>query len=166
MDGYSNLTQAIQDGVDIAFEKLDGLRAKCVHKKIGVLENYLLQNTEPKDFRKPRPSDYDYWLPNRYDMVWGQAVYDAWRAVGGWQIWIESEIPIKTRTAAELKPGSVFKGKCPNGETQEFLVAYSADGGTCLIESDIFKALAEYAPNQVEIVEILSGGLLTQWRKK
>lgn len=99
-------------------------------------------------------------------MVWGQAVYDAWRAVGGWSIWIESEIPIKTRTAAELKPGSVFKGKCPNGETQEFLVAYSADGGTCLIESDIFKALAEYAPNQVEIVEILSGGLLTQLRKK
>lgn len=157
MDGYSNLTQAIQEGADIDWERLARRKVKITHPEEVEVAGYMSPDPELSQAGKLHlPSAWT--LGASLDGWTNRFLHEAFHGSRGFELYIAGGIPLKTCTADKLKPGSVFKGKCPNGETQEFLVAYSEDGGACLIESDIFKALAEYTPNQVEVVEVLSGG--------
>lgn len=111
LDGFSNLTQAIQDGTRIDWEKLDKLVAKCVHPDIGTLTHYMERDTAyPINVSGgwvSSISEEQMWVDG-----WGYALQIAWEGEGGWSLWVEGEIPVKKRTADELEPGTCFKGRC------------------------------------------------------
>lgn len=148
--GFSNLTNAIQGGIKIDWEKLDGLVAKCVHPEMGTLTKKLVRNCN---------WDIDgvmAWY-ERYDTMFGIILGMSWRGTDNWSLWIEGEIPIKKRMASELPMLTHFKG------------AYDGDLYECIIyglekhETYLVMAvggdgcLTSLPPDSVEVVEVYGG---------
>lgn len=123
LEGFSNLTQAIEDGRDIDWLKLDGRVAKCV-SRFGVLEHILERDTE-YDYDRPA----GWYLAENIDVSWSNALNRGWKGLCGWTVYVEGDIPIKLPTADKLRPGSVFIGSGLNIPEQLFVLAYGAEGG-------------------------------------
>lgn len=116
--GYSNLTEAIKAGDPIDYEKLEGRSAKCVHPElptplpIGILQVHNESELRtPVGWRKPIDS---FGTVRRY------ALMHAWWGDYDWTLWVEGEIPLRRKTADQLKVGTYFLGMSPNRE--EFTV--------------------------------------------
>lgn len=72
--GFSNLTQAIQDGTPIDWWRLDGLKAKCVHPELGELTH-----------KMERDSGFDlqsvdaWYIYSDYRKIWAKTFTLSWR---------------------------------------------------------------------------------------
>lgn len=111
LDGFSNLTQSIKDGVRIDYSRLDSKLAKIFHDKHGVLFTKLeLQEDSSGLLIHPNLEDPDAWREEGEPLAY--LLDEAWVGTYGWSLWIEGEIPVKTLTADELEPGTCFKGRC------------------------------------------------------
>lgn len=104
--GFSNLTQAIKDGVRIDWEQLDGRKAKCVHPELGVLTHEMLR------YKKCSQDNPGGWIGDESPALWSNAISASWRGHSNWSLWIEGEIPVEHRTADELELWTCFKGRC------------------------------------------------------
>lgn len=101
LDGYSNLTAAISAGEPIDYEKLDGLKVKCVNPEMGTLGGKLVRDDMlPADFASG-------WVVHGMGITY----ITAWHGDGGWTLWVEGEIPLHRKTADQLEVGTYFWGK-------------------------------------------------------
>ena len=54
-------------------------------------------------------------------MTYGMSVAcittNAWHGKDGWALWIEGEVPMRRKTADQLKVGTYFLGEAPGGES-------------------------------------------------
>ncbi|MFW0120304.1 hypothetical protein ACN08Y_10360 [Rothia sp. P5764] len=121
--GFSNLTEAIQDGAQIDWSKLDGRKAKCFHFLLGTLTFRLDRNPE---FQENYPLG---WVKGVSTIApaWKFILEDAWEGCGGWSLWVEGEIPLKLRTADELEPGTGFLGKDLDSGAEGNWITYKVD---------------------------------------
>ncbi|MFW0169275.1 hypothetical protein [Rothia sp. P4278] len=153
MDGYSNLTQAIQDGVRIDWEQLDGRPAKCVHPEMGTLTQKMerIQNDDP--------SNYLAWTNE--SIVWEWAFELAWQNASGWSLWVESEIPVELLTADELEPGTGFLGKDLDSGTKGNWITYRVDADPIRAKLIDAKLQEIDAPaDEIEVIEVYGIGTL------
>lgn len=155
--GFSNLTQAIQDGTRIDWERLDGLKAKCVHPELDTL-TYKMERDKSRDLE----SHEGWWCPYSFQRAWVEAFTCGWRGDKGWSLWIECEIPVKKRTAEELEPGICFHGELQGVEGSFFIFInnFGTKRAYSLIHSDIFE------PEKVEVVEVYGIGTLQSHKKE
>lgn len=151
--GFSNLTQAIQDGARIDWERLDGRVAKCIHPELGTLTHKMVRN------HMWQSQYFSAWAAGA--RVWGHAFRDSWDGNYGWQLLIEGDIPVKLRTADELKPGSVFIGNSPKSTaSQMFVVAHHSNhGDPDLVAYRVDNPVTSWQWAEcVEVIEVKSGG--------
>lgn len=151
--GFSNLTKAIQDCVRVDWERLDGVKAKCTHSELGTLSGRLKKRTMWK------PSYVGAWRDG-YG-IWSQVISNGWFGKEGWSLWVEGEIPVKTSTADELKPGSVFIGNSPKSTaSQMFVVAHHSNpGDPDLVAYRVDNPVTSWQWAEcVEVIEVKSGG--------
>ena len=104
--GYSNLTSAIKANEPIDWERLDGLKVQCVNPDVGTNRGKL---------------ERDDMLPADFASGWvvhgmGITYITAWHGDDGWELWVEGEIPLRRKTADQLKRGTYFLGEAPVGE--------------------------------------------------
>lgn len=153
LDAFSNLTEAIKSGARIDFAKLDGRVAKCVHEDMGTLTKRLARS---KCWKENLPGGWYEIDKTGSSEGWGPVFGLAWFGDKGWSLWIEGDIPVKTRTADELEPGTCFYGKL-QGCTGTFFI-FLNNAGTkraySLIHSDL------YEPEKVEVIEVYGIGTL------
>lgn len=109
--GYSNLTAAIKAGEPIDWERLDGLKTQCVHPDRGTVSGKLERDPEWK------ANKLSGWWNGRMDHVYTIALNQAWEGKDGWTLWVDGEIPLRRKTADQLKVGTYFLGEAPVGET-------------------------------------------------
>lgn len=117
--GYSNLTAAIKAGDPIDWEKLDGLVAKCVHSTLGDLL-YPLE-VDGNGRKVIWKSEGNFWFTTSGGNVWAEALGEAWVGQNGWTLWVEGEIPLRRKTADQLKLGTYFLGKTPEKEAKSLV---------------------------------------------
>lgn len=152
LDGYSNLTEAISNGVDIDWKQLDECKAKCVHPELGILTHKM-----ERDKRHDLDSVDGWWWPYSFQRTWVEAFKCGWHGENGWSLWIEGEIPLNRKTADALLPGTIFKGQEKGIETRTYVVVLSEDGGTQAIEKYSTRENID-EPGSIEVIEVISGG--------
>lgn len=152
LDGYSNLTEAISNGVDIDWPNLDGRMTKCVHREIGTLTGKL----ERENF-ETLLSVGESWFTNKTDLAWGSSIMEAWLGNYGWSLWLEGEIPLKRKTAETLLPGTIFKGQENGIEPRTYVVVLSEDGGTQAIEKYSTRENIDEL-GSIDVLDAISGG--------
>lgn len=103
--GYSNLTAAISAGEPIDWEKLDGLRTKCVNKTVGTVVGMMDRNVCSSI------DEAHGWWSSLMNDIYISAFYAAWSGKNGWTLWIEGDIPLIRKTADQLKVGTYFRGE-------------------------------------------------------
>lgn len=113
--GYSNLTAAISAGEPIDWERLDGLKVQCVKPEVGTLHGTLERN-------ESRTADYHAgWWSKDADSLYRPAFIYGWTGYDGWTLWVEGEIPMRSKTADQLKLGTYFLGKTPSSEAESWV---------------------------------------------
>lgn len=121
---WHNLTEQIQAGANIDWEKLDGVPAKCVHESGAVYQHKLVRNKE----HHLAPVTM---LEDNYPTGWGVPFVYAWHGDTGWTLLIDCPVPLKRKTAAQLPTGTYFKGKAEwtTGDTTGlYVIGESAQG--------------------------------------
>ena len=122
LDGYSNLTTAIQAGEPIDWERLDGLKVQCVKPEVGTLRGTLERN-------ESRTADYHAgWWSKDADSLYRSAFIYGWTGYDGWTLWVEGEIPLRRKTADQLEVGTYFLSKFEGG--RERLAYVGVRGGS------------------------------------
>lgn len=103
---YSNLTSAIKDNEPIDWERLDGLNVKCVNPGLmGELHGTLKRDPNCSIERAVG------WWNGDVDRVYTSALRYAWDGDNGWTLYVEGEIPLRRKTADQLKVGTYFLGQ-------------------------------------------------------
>lgn len=156
LDGFSNLTQAIQDGVRIDWEQLDGRKAKCVHPEIGTLTHYMVRDTA---YPISASAGWIYSISEGREWVdaWGYVLQVAWDGENGWSLWVEGEIPVKNPTPDELEPGTAFRGEYLNGVCYDYIIYLDREGrkrAICLSTG------VREDPSDIEVIEVYGIGTL------
>lgn len=105
LEGYSNLTEAIESGPPIDWERLDGLKVQCVKPELGALRGKL-----DRDICSPIDDAHGWW-DSGMDGIYIEAFDSAWCGRYGWTLWVEGDIPLIRKTADELEVGRFFTGK-------------------------------------------------------
>lgn len=149
--GFSNLTEAIFEKVEIDWSQLDGREVIAKHKTLGSLQCKLERDGA---FKEDHP--LGWWNPDSLSGVstWGHAMQDAWRGSNGWTLWIKGEVPIKKRMASELPPLTHFKGR-QDGDLYECIVYQSeATGYKWLSAVRSNGSLTSLPPHATEVVEV------------
>ena len=59
------------------------------------------------------------------DGIYIEALCSAWYGRSGWTLWIEGDIPLRPKTADQLKVGHLFTGRKLNGSPREYLLCTS-----------------------------------------
>ena len=103
--GYSNLTEAISAGEPIDWEKLDGMKVKCVNPDVGESRGVLKRDYECF------VNHVDGWWVGGMDSSYVEAFCSAWDDRHGWTLYVEGEIPLRRKTAHQLKVGTYFLGE-------------------------------------------------------
>lgn len=103
LEGFSNLTEAIKAGEPIDWEKLDGLKVQCVNPELGALRGKL------ERVSLYYPFSATAWWKDDSDRAYIEAFNQAWRGKDGWSLWVEGEIPLRRKTADQLKVGTYFR---------------------------------------------------------
>lgn len=165
--GFSNLTQAIQEGSRIDWEQLDGRKAQCIHPVLGRLSYRMV-----RDEGCPTDSPYGWTPGNREECDgipgWASVFTEAWNGRKGWSLWIEGEIPLKKLTADELEPGTCFRAR---NEDQGVVAKYSRaqviervyDGKNVVLcyDATLRNVINIFSnPEEVEVVEVYGVGHL------
>lgn len=155
LNGYFNLTQAIKSGANIDWGKLDGRKAKCVHPEMGVLKHKLVRyQVCPQDV----PGG---WLRDgSMRDIWPTTMVSSWYGADKWALWVEGDVPIKLRTASELRLGSTFIGKTPLGTQMTFVVALERGTDNIIVFSIEPGDNYVFYADKVEVEEIYSGGFI------
>ena len=125
LEGYTNVTQAIRQGVNIDYEKLDGRRVLFLNRNNDRVETALERN-------KSNPVDE----PAGWSCLAFELLRQAWHGQNGWTLYADGEIPVKQMTARELEPGVYFKGthdKC----FIPYIVAMKGNGDAVHITYDM-----------------------------
>lgn len=156
--GFSNLTQAIKDGIKIDWEQLDGRKARCMHPKLNGAEYHL---TRDKSCPIDTPAGWYVWSELESNL-WADSLTQSWLGKQDWSLWIEGEIPVKTHAADELEPGICFYGKL-QGVTGAFFI-FLNNAGTKRAYSFIHRDI--YEPEKVEVLEIYGIGTLQPSNKE
>lgn len=120
--GYSNLTAAIKDEQCIDWEQLDGLTVWCANPTVGALRGTLKRYA----LRLALAHTPHGWYDESMDKIYTSALIDAWHGENNWVLWLESEIPLRRKTANELKVGTYFLGKTPDGSPCKAYVGQSS----------------------------------------
>ena len=138
LEGYSNLTSAIKADDPIDWEKLDGLKVKCVKSDVHTLQGEL------KRFSHYYPFTTNAWWDDDEDPVYVSAFKKAWNGEDGWTLWIEGEIPLRRKTADQLEIGTYFRGEITGymeGEAyvggEEFGIGKRVHRAPSMIESTV-----------------------------
>lgn len=144
--GWSNLTEAIQTGERIDWEKLDGVEAKCVHAEQGTLTHKLERDAECP------PEEYNGWYAESCPPVWPEAFYCSWLGRLGWSLWVKGDIPLRKLTADGLAPGTCLRGhhyehNHDEGELMTVVVTGKGKFISYLVPADLTPA------NEVEVIE-------------
>lgn len=155
LEGYSNLTEAISNGVDIDWPKLNGREAKCVHPEMGTLSHKLKR--DPDVMVRSFAGWYKY--DGSTSHIWVNALKESWDNTRGWSLWIEGEIPLKRKTAETLLPGTIFKGQENGIEPRTYVVVLSEDGGTQVIEKYSTRENINEL-GSIDVLEVISGGFV------
>ena len=112
--GYSNLTVAIKDNEPIDWEKLDDRVVQCVNPDMETRRGKM-------EYNKTRPATRaTSWLCENVNNLYAMSFVGGWSGVEGWTLWIEGDIPLRPKTADQLKPGTYFRGMSPTRD--EFTV--------------------------------------------
>lgn len=145
--GYSNLTAAISAGDPIDWEKLDGLKVKCVNPDMGELHGALKR--DPACI----PDVCGAWWDMSMDDAYTNALVDAWYGKSGWTLYVEGEIPMRRKTADQLEVGHFFTGKVPgaNGENLMCVFVGLGNGKHVRYASDFM--LSQYPASEWEVLE-------------
>lgn len=107
LEGFSNLTAAIDANEPIDWERLDGLKVQCVNPDVGT-------NRGTLERRESVASDSpDGWWKGGMDYIYVNALIHAWRGEDGWTLWIEGDIPLTRKTADQLDYYTYFYGHTP-----------------------------------------------------
>lgn len=149
LEGYSNLTEAIESGPPIDYEKLDGLKVLCVNPDVGNLRGVLTRRGRLK------PDSSDAWWDDDSTASYINALYDGWRGKEGWTLWVEGEVPLRRKTADQLDYYTYFYGYTPGkkpvmayvgGEEywSEKRVHYAPSMGASLTRASEWVVLEEY----------------------
>lgn len=103
--GYSNLTTAISARELIDWGRLDGLKIRCVNPDVATLPGRLERN-------KLRPADKPagWWREGANNLYVTAFIY-SWTGSYGWTLWVEGEVPLRRKTADQLKVGTYFLGQ-------------------------------------------------------
>lgn len=91
VEGFSNLTEAIAQGVQVDWERLNGVKATCLHPSLGVLHYQLVRDRE---FSETTP---DGWCVTEYVnsmRAWNTIFRVSWYGEEGWSLWVQGDIPI------------------------------------------------------------------------
>lgn len=114
--GYSNLTAAISAGEPIDWERLDGLNVKCVNPELrGELHGTLKRDDEIT------AEHCGAWWNGRMDECYTTALWSGWNDKHGWTLWVKGEIPLRRKTADQLKVGTYFLGKNPERKDESLV---------------------------------------------
>lgn len=105
LSGYSNLTEAIKAGEPIDYEKLDGLKVQCVKSGVGTLYGTLKRDDEVA------AEHCEAWWNGLMDESYTTALWSGWNDKHGWTLYVEGEIPLRRKTADQLKLGTYFLGQ-------------------------------------------------------
>ena len=105
LDGYSNLTEAISAGEPIDWERLDGLKVQCVNPDVGTNGGVL-----KRELGLSAQSPFGWWNTGA-DISYTTALVRAWDGRDGWTLWVEGEVPLRRKTADQLKRGTYFLGE-------------------------------------------------------
>lgn len=140
---WHDLTAAIKAGEPIDWKALDGRRAKCEHKTMGALVHKLVRCSE-------FPADSAIGWVELYD-TWCEALDDAWHGYGDWTLYIDGPVPIKRKTADQLKPGTLFTA-LHEGDEVEFIV-YEERSGNRFARPLNADNPCDYFDDQVEVIE-------------
>lgn len=163
VEGYSNLTQAIRDGKNIDWEKLDNVPAKCQHVSIGTLRNLLRRDDScPIDSAE----GWYHLVRDGGISAWNNAIADAWLGANGWSLWVAGEIPLVENRANSLPNMTHFKGEY-GGEIRECIIYKSyMDTSVRVVGmrvsvhestgSVISHSPVEWPATQVKVLEIFS----------
>lgn len=99
--GYTNLTKAIRDGEPIDFEALDGRRVKFTHDKGTVVKSVLRRRKD----KTVKPSIPSAWVLACDDLFFDSELVCGFNGCHGWTMYVEGEVPLRTRTVLDMKPG-------------------------------------------------------------
>lgn len=116
LEGFSNLTAAIIAGEPIDWARLDGLKTQCVNPELGALRGKLERVSLYYPFTATA------WWKDDSDRAYIEAFNQAWRGKDGWALWVEGEIPLRRKTADQLKVGTYFRGEIREKKTAEMYV--------------------------------------------
>lgn len=157
--GWSNLTEAIEAGERIDWERLDGLEAQCVHSELGALTHKLVRD-------QPEPPDgWAGWGTKETELTHWDTIFEcAWAGSSGWSLWVKGDLPLRKRTADELEPGTCFRARYEkNGETHNYawaqLLKPSGQKPRVIFLSQALTTLFGSAlPEDVEVVDAYGVG--------
>lgn len=151
LEGYSNLTEAIRTGKSIDWEKMKGVKVKCVNHIIGTLRGELKRNTAWSE------NGVAGWYKRDMDPSYVNAFVSAWGGEDGWTLWVEGDIPLIRKTADQLKVGTYFLGEIRETRTDEMyvgeehgskVVLYTPHMGKTVFPTEEWVVLEERGPFQ------------------
>lgn len=102
---WHNLTEQIQAGANIDWEKLDGMKARCVHAELGTL-TYKLER-----YSNSPECSFLAWFTLGAPKAWTAALAYAWSGRCDWTLYIDRPVPLKRKTADQLELGAEFIGQ-------------------------------------------------------
>lgn len=165
LEGYSNLTKAVQDGVKVEWGRLDGLQAKCVNKHHGIVSTRLtLQEDSSGLLIHPDLSESDAWREEGEPLAY--LLDESWLGNFGWSLWIEGSVPVEKVTADTLEPATCFLGKAPNRRGGQLFIRY--DNRNHIPENRArvvpLDSGASLEASSVEVIEVYGIGTLDSMR--
>lgn len=170
--GFSNLTQAIHDGVRIDYSRLDSKLVKIFHGEHGVLlTRFELQEDSSGLLIHPNLEEPDAWREEGEPLAY--LLDEAWVGNFGWSLWIEGEIPVKKCTADELEPGVCFFARYNrNGVIAKYsraqVIKRPSSGKNVVIcyNDTLTKVINDFSPCDLEVIEVYGIGTFQAPKKK
>lgn len=150
LEGYSNLTAAIKEGVNIDWEKLARREIHMVNKDGLEINGYKMCI---RDQGKLDASGG--WFTN--EAISGQRPWEfewSWHGELGWTLWVKGEIPVKPKTADQLDLRTVFTGNCAGYPNSEFVIVTGDDG---LKMARMITLPLEVCADEVEVLGTFGG---------
>lgn len=156
--GWSNLTEAIQAGEPINWERLDGLEAKCVHSELGALTHKLVRD-------QPEPPYSWMGWGDRGSMIsqWDTIFECAWQGSSGWTLYIKGDLPLRKLTADQLALGTCFRARYKKGQyTHTYAWAQVVEvldiAHVACFNEHFTHVIASYHPADIEVLEVYGVG--------